>query len=88
MLIKPDAAIADLIGRRPFAPGETGLQEAHIIGRKFYEEPELAWMEPLLGVNENANLLLLPESERGSAILGAAAHMELERAIVEETTFR
>lgn len=87
MLTKPDAAIADLIGRRPFAFGETGLQEAHIIGKAFYIEEQLEWLRPLLNVNENANLLLLPESERGSAVLGAAADLERERAVAEEAAF-
>jgi len=66
---QPIANISDLIGRRAaFA----GLQNAHIIGQSFYTQ--LAWLQSLIGVDEEANFVVLPESERGSAILGVAAH--------------
>jgi hypothetical protein len=69
---KPRDSLKDLIGRRlPFS----GLQNAHIIGVSFYNKTFLDWLQVLLpDVNDDVNYAVLPESERGSAILGVAAH--------------
>ena len=75
MPTKPIADILDLIGRRL---DSAGLQFAHIIGVSFYGSDDLEWLRPLLpDVNAEINYAVLPESERGSAILGAFAVAEV-----------
>jgi len=73
MPTKPSINLTELIGKRGF--GFAGLQDAHIIAREFYSNDDLDWIGPLLpNVDDEANYVVLPESERGSAILGVAAH--------------
>src|SRR5687768_6103640 len=68
--------IVDLLDKRLSG---TGFQRAHIIGDAFANRPALAWFRDLLGpagANERFNSVLLPEAERGGAILGAAVHYQ------------
>lgn len=73
MLSKPTAdQFVVLIGKRQDA---TGLQDAHMISRKLHRDN--AWIQALIEIeieDEPINFLALPESERGSAILGVSAH--------------
>jgi hypothetical protein len=83
---KPSGPILDLIGRRlPW--NATGLQNAHIIGVSFYNEDQLRWLRPLLDVNADVNFVVLPESERGSAVLGVAAHFGFQNKAFDRFFF-
>lgn len=67
-----------LLGLSP-NPSLSGFQRAHIIGEKFIDDPDnnLTWLARLLGrngENEQYNSVLLPEADRGSAILGTSRH--------------
>ena len=62
-------------------PSNSGFQRAHIIGVGFVRRPaaNLQWLATLLGPNGadvQFNSVLLPEAERGSAILGTALHFQ------------
>ena len=81
---KPATSLEDLIGRRFDA---LGLQFAHIIGVKFYDEDQLDWLESLLGVGEDTNFIVLPETERGSAIFGVAAHLGFQNGAFDRFFF-
>jgi hypothetical protein len=84
---KPSNSILNLIGRRlPW--NATGLQNAHIIGVSFYNEDQLDWLASLLqDVNADVNFVVLPESERGSAILGVAAHFGFQNKAFDRFFF-
>ncbi|TCM07353.1 calcium-binding protein [Sphingomonas sp. PP-CC-3G-468] len=77
----------DLVGER--GPG-TGFQWAHIIGKSFYTTSLQEWMSNLLvgGVDDDHNLVALPESERGSAILGVSAHYGSQVAAFDSFFFK
>lgn len=71
MPTKPSINLTQLIGKRGF--GFVGLQDAHIIAREFYSNRDLVWIRQLLpNVNDEANYVVLPESERGSVSIGFA----------------
>ena len=84
MPIKPIIYLAELIGRRF---DSSGLQFAHIVGVQFYNSEILAWLRPLLNVNEDSNFTVLPESERGAAILGVAAHLGFQNTAFDRFFF-
>jgi hypothetical protein len=74
-LIRP-SGLRYLLGPR-LPQNQSGFQGAHIIGDRFWRV-DVAWLD-LLGFTNNQNTLnngvLLPESERGNAVLGAANHI-------------
>ena len=72
---KPSATIAELTGGRRPNFGPTGLQDAHIVGEGFYNG-FLNWLRVLLDSDEDVNFVVLPESERGNAILGVSSHFQ------------
>src|SRR5258706_16102875 len=69
--------IKDLIDPLDNTSNKSGFQRAHIIGEDFGTGTELDWFAKILGpagINESFNAVLLPQSARGGALLGAAVH--------------
>ena len=58
MASKPSATIAELIGGRRPDFGPTGLQNAHIVGKGFYNG-FLDWLRVLFDSEEDVNLVAL-----------------------------
>lgn len=86
MPTKP-TALLDLLGKRSLL-GTTGLQDAHIIGVSFHREEQLRWLREFFpNVDDEANFAVLPESERGSAILGVAAHFGNHNGVFDRFFF-
>jgi hypothetical protein len=74
--IKTPKDIVDLLDLRRSA---TGFQRAHIVGDAFAKEFAEQWFSKLfgknlLGQNNAANGVLLPEASRGGFVLGAGVH--------------
>ena len=76
-LIRPNG-LRFLLGPR-LRQNQNGFQGAHIIGDSFWTRANgINWLSALGFLsNQNAlnNGVLLPESERGNAVLGAANHI-------------
>jgi A nuclease family of the HNH/ENDO VII superfamily with conserved AHH len=74
--IKTPKDIVDLLDLRRSA---TGFQRAHIVGDAFAKRFKNQWFSKLfgknlLGQNNAANGVLLPEASRGGFVLGASVH--------------
>jgi A nuclease family of the HNH/ENDO VII superfamily with conserved AHH len=77
--IKTPKDIVDLLDLRRSA---TGFQRAHIVGDAFAKEFAEQWFSKLfgknlLGQNNAANGVLLPEASRGGFVLGAGVHNQV-----------
>jgi hypothetical protein len=76
-LIRP-GGLRFLLGPR-LPQNQTGFQGAHIVGDRFWRD-DVRWLDEL-GFPNNQDTLnngaLLPESERGNAVLGAANDEDL-----------
>jgi uncharacterized membrane protein YgcG len=74
-LIRP-SGLRYLLGPR-LPQNQSGFQGAHIIGNRFWRD-DIDWLTAIGFLNDQDttnNGVLLPESERGNAVLGAANHI-------------
>jgi hypothetical protein len=74
-LIRP-SGLRYLLGPR-LQQNQSGFQGAHIIGNRFWRD-DIDWLTAIGFLNDQDttnNGVLLPESERGNAVLGAANHI-------------